>query len=139
MISKRKKLDRIERLLSQGPLSLDDAAEVFFQTRDTPLSDREVARLVERVDEKRWLAENVWSFGDDPVTLWMNQVEDCQIELAALELAQETTDLGWSVVVKTPGSDELPHESPLGDWFARAQDVAASLIAAPEPIVAPGW
>ncbi len=133
------RLERIQRLLDQGPLSLDEATAVFLESQDVSLSDRQIARIGEGVEEKRWLAENVWSSGDDPLTLWMNQIEDCGIELAALELAEDTANIGWSVVVKTPGSDEVSEDSSLGNWVARAQDVASSLLAPPQAIIAPGW
>lgn len=138
-LKQQKRLDRIRRLLEDGPLSLDEASAVFFETADAPLNDHEVARIVECVQEKRWFANNVWSYGDDPLTLWMNQVEDCGIELAALEMAQDTLDVSWSVVVKTPGSDELSDASRLGHWVARAQDVAAALLVPPEAVIAPSW
>jgi hypothetical protein len=131
--------DRIHRLLAQGPLDLEKATAAFHQADDDRLGDARIARLVQRIDDKRWFADNVWSFGDDPLTMWMNQVADCGSELAVLELAQTQLDLGWSVVVKTPGSDELLSERRLGNWFAKAQDAAASMLCPPQSVVACGF
>ena len=139
MSSEQSRLDRIHRLRAEGPMDLEAATTAFLEADEERLHDAEIARLVQRIDDKRWFAENVWSFGDDPLTMWMNQVADCSSELAVLELAQTQLDLGWSVVVKTPGSDEIVSERRLGNWFAKAQDAAASMLAMPQSVVACGF
>ena len=134
-----RRLQRIQQVLNDGPLSLDAAAAAFFDMDDEPLSDVAVARVVQRVDQMRWIRDNVWSFGDDPLTLWMNQFAECGSELAVVECVPNQEELAWSVVVKTPGSDELPSSGSLGHWFAKAQDAAAALFTPPQAVLAPSF